>query len=223
MRDGRAGARAEDDCAPQEAALGGTCWSAVGTRWRVDAEGPGGAYHFTLALLAAGRVRADDHDGASPARDEWFQDGTLLRVFLGDRFVEYRTRVSNGTVLIGEAINVRGQRWSFRADRDFGEAPCAADEAHLDAACMTVAGTRWELDGHVVAFLDEGRVAVDDDADVTGRWEQVGQALSFTLEEGAPTRVAEVEDASELRGTYEGRDGSWSATRVRSLPPVMHE
>ncbi len=220
--DGRDGAGGADACASGTTSLGGNCWAATGTRWRVRADGPGGRYEFDLDLLAAGRARASDHDGASPAIDEWFLDGGRLRVFLSDRFVEYRAPVTNGTVLVGEAVNLRGQRWSFRADRDFGEAACAADEAPLAGACMTVAGTRWTLDGRVVAFLDAGEVAVDA-AEASGRWTQSGPALTFSLEAGAPTRVARVEDPSRLEGSFEGEGGSWSATRVVSLPPVMHE
>lgn len=221
-RDGRGAAPSGPECPPGFAPLGGRCWAGAGTRWRVQAEGPGGQYRFDLELLAAGRARANDHGGASPAVDEWFLDGSRLRVFLSDRFVEYRARVTNGTVLVGEAINVRGQRWAFRADRDFAEAPCAPGEARLEEGCMTVAGTRWELDGHVVAFLPDGLVARDAE-EATGRWSQAGPALTFSLAEGEPTRVAEVDDAATLRGTFEGQGGSWSATRVITLPPVMHE
>lgn len=203
--------------------LGASCWSAAGTHWRVQADGPGGAYRFDLTLLGAGRVRSTDHDGASPVSDEWSQNGSLLRIFLSDRFVEYRTRVSNGTVLIGEAINVRGQRWAFRADRDFEAAGCAGAEAVVEGVCMTVAGTRWQLDGQDVAFLAGGRVFVGAAEEASGGWEQVASALTFTLAEDGPTRVAQVASTSELSGTFEGSDGEWRATRVPAIPPVMHE
>ncbi len=222
-REGAAASGGGGACEADTTRLGASCWSAAGTHWRVQADGPGGVYRFDLALLGAGRVRATDHEGASPAIDEWTQDGSLLRIFLSDRFVEYRTRVTNGTVLIGEAINVRGQRWAFRADRDFGGGGCAPDEARLESACMTVAGTRWELDGQVVAFLAGGALAVGGAEEASGAWQQTSAALSFTLAEGEPAHVAEVASTSELSGTLEGSDGTWRATRLETIPPVMHE
>jgi hypothetical protein len=232
-RDAPPRASGEGACGPHEAPLGGTCWSAEGTRWRVRADGPGGAYRFDVELLAAGRVRATDHDAASPATDEWFQDGDRLRIFLSDRFVEYRARVTNGTVLIGEARNVRGQRWSWRADRDFGEAPCEASEARLEGACMTVAGTRWRLEpeggeARLVEFLAGGRLGTggrEDDAEAAGAWEQEGPRLSFTLEAPSERRFeARLTDDASLSGTFRGdaRAGRFTATRVESIPPVIH-
>jgi len=220
-RDGRDPSAGGDGCGPSATRLGRDCWSAEGTRWQVSADGPGGSYRFTLALLAAGRVRATDHDGADPAHDEWFQDGETLRVFLSDRFVEYRASVTNGTVLIGEAHNVRGQRWSFRADRDFGPGACAEDEARLDEACMSVAGTRWDLGGRVVTFLDEGQVAVDDAEPVPDAWTQRGAALSFQLAAEGPAHEAEVSSRDTLSGTVAG--AAFEATRVPTIAPVMHE
>lgn len=213
-------------CPRDRARLGGTCWTASGTRWRVQADGPGGDYRFELSLLAAGRARAGDHSQASPARDEWFQQGSTLRIFLSDRFVEYRTTVTNGTVLIGEAINVRGQRWSWRADRSFGDVPCDGEDARTDDGCMTVNGTRWRLaadgsDERLIEFLDGGRLAAGRSQ---GRWEQSGSALTFTLEEGGAEYIALIASATELSGRFSGGDdGAFSARRITSIPPVMHE
>ncbi|MBX3272876.1 MAG: hypothetical protein KF729_21620 [Sandaracinaceae bacterium] len=206
-------------CAAGATRVAGACWSAAGTRWTIDAHGPAGPYRFEVDLLAAGRARATDHHAASPATDEWFLDGGRLRILLSDRFVEYRAAVTNGTVLLGEAVNVRDQRWSFRADRAFGEAPCAPGEARLEGSCMTVAGTRWLLDGRVVAFLADGALALDAE-EPTGRWTQAGAALTFSLGDER-ARVATVDDESTLRGRFEEGDGEWRATRVPSLPPVV--
>lgn len=213
-----------EGCEADETRLGGTCWSAAGTRWRIEADGPAGAYRFEVAMLAAGRMRSTDHGAAAPAHDEWFQDGSLFRFFLSDRFVEYRTRITNGTVIVGEAINVRGQRWAWRGDRVFGEAACADSEVRLADGCMSVAGTVWEMDGRAVQFLEDGAVAVGDE-DGAGSWEQGGGSLRFTLSSGADARahVAELESSRELSGGYEGDEGSWSAARVLSVPPVLHE
>lgn len=193
----------------------------------MQADGPAGEYRFELSLLAAGRVRATDHAGASPAHDEWFQDGPLLRVFLSDRFVEYRARVTNGTVIIGEAINVRGQRWSWRADRQFGELACDGGDAQTEEGCLTVAGTRWRLeadgsDARVIEFLDDAELA---SGSSRGQWEQAGSAVTFTLEEGGPEYIALVEGSRELTGRFAGggQEGLFRATRVPSIPPVMHE
>ena len=214
-----------DGCAGGQTRLGEGCWSAAGTHWRVEADGPGGAYRFELDLLAAGRVRSTDHDAATPAHDEWFQDGPLLRILLSDRFVEYRARITNGTILVGEAVNVRGQRWSWVANRVFAETPCGPGETRLEGGCMTVAGTRWEVtaegsDPRLVEFLDGGRLGVGA-GEPEGRWEQAGAALRFSLSEGGPTFVAQVQSEQELRGA-DGAEHPFTASRVESIPPIIH-
>lgn len=217
-----AASAADDGCGPREARLGADCWSAVGTRWAVFADGPGGQYEFDLELFAAGRVRATDQASASPATDEWFQDGPLLRVFLADRFVEYRARVTNGTVLVGQAMNVRGQRWAFRATRVFGESTCDAREARIDGTCMTVAGTRWQLEAGtepvLVEFLADGALAAGPEPSAEDRWQQEGASLRFSL--GGRRFAAELREEATLRGTIDG-GGSFTATRVESIPPLL--
>lgn len=215
----------DDGCGATRVRLGAECWSAEGSRWAVFADGPGGAYEFDLELLAAGRVRSTDHAAAGPGADEWFQAGPLLRVFLSDRFVEYRARVTNGTVLVGDAINVRGQRWSWTAQRIFGDDACAADQARLDGACMSVAGTRWELDdggaAALVEFLGGGAVAVGS-SEGGDRWEQEGSTVRFSLDRGARELVAELTDGDTMVGTYSGPGGAgrFRATRVASIAPA---
>ena len=208
-----------DGCGPHATRLGAECWSAEGTRWQVLADAPEGAYELELELLAAGRVRATDAAAASPATDEWFQDGPLLRVLLADRFVEYRATVTNGTVLVGEAMNVRGERWSFRAQRLFTEGRCASGEARLpNDACMTVEGTRWELtQGGAVRSLEllaGGALATSsaDPAEGDG-WVQQGSIVRLT--------IADAELEGELEGADTLRGEGFTATRVPSVPPLL--
>ncbi len=210
-----------DGCGRERVRLETSCWSAEGTRWLVLADGPGGEYRFELELLAAGRVRARDHGAAGPASDEWFQEGPLLRVFLSDRFVEYRATISNGTVLTGEAMNVRGQRWEWRAQRIFGEGACAHDEARLPSSCMSIAGTRWELQTGggaplLLEFFAGGRMGRENE-----RWEQRAETLRFTI--GEREFVAQLRASAELVGTYSGSAGSgrFTAARVASIPPLV--
>lgn len=212
-------AAADDGCGPHATRLGAECWSAEGTRWEVLADAPEGAYTLELELLAAGRVRTTDHPTASPATDEWFQDGPLLRVLLADRFVEYRATVTNGTVLVGEAINVRGQRWGFRAQRRFSEGRCQSGEARLpNEACMTVEGTRWELTQggatRSIELLAAGALATSSADPAEGdRWAQEGSTVRLTI--GGTVLEGELEGADVLRG-----DG-FRATRVPSVPPLI--
>lgn len=217
-------AAADDGCGVHATRLGNDCWSAEGSRWAVAAEGPGGPYEFELELLAAGRVRANDHAASGPGADEWFQAGPILRVFLSDRFVEYRARVTNGTVLVGDAVNVRGQRWSWRAQRMFGESACAPDQARLASACFTVAGTRWRVSAgeheSLVEFLGDHTVAVG--TSTGDRWTQEGATLRFSLEGGARELVAELTESDRLEGTYSGSAGvgRFTAARVESIAPL---
>ncbi|MCZ7683236.1 MAG: hypothetical protein M5U28_32330 [Sandaracinaceae bacterium] len=211
-------AEPDDGCGPSATRLGAECWSAAGTRWSVVADGPSGEYTFELELLAAGRARATDDRSASPGSDEWFQDGRLLRVFLADRFVEYRASIENGTVLVGEATNVRGQRWSWSATRLFGESVCQEGEARVGEACFTVAGTRWQLgEGAPIELLAGGALARGgQDAAEGDRWEQRGEAVHFSL--GGRRYEGRLEGDRELRGTVDG--ASFTATRLESIPPL---
>jgi hypothetical protein len=210
----------DDGCGPRGARIAGACWSAVGTRWRVTTETSAGVDELDLELMAAGRVRSSDHGDASPAHDEWFQEGATLRVFLADRFVEYRATVTNGTVLVGEAINVRGQRWPWRAVRVFGEAACATGEARFEGACMTVAGTRWRIEGdeRIVELLRDGLVASSSADPSDDRWTQENDRVRFSI--GAQRFEGTLIDERTLRGTREGA-GAFTASRVESIPPPV--
>ena len=192
------------------------------------AQGPGESYEFELTLLRAGRVRSTDHAAAGPASDEWFQQGELLRVFLGDRFVEYRARIGNGTVLTGEALNVRGQRWSWRADRDFEQTVCARSEALVDDACLTVEGTRWRLEHEAthetLEFLAGGalgRGAGDPDATRVGTWSQTAEDVRFAFGSDETTFLARLENADQMTGSASSERGAhpFVAVRMPSLPP----
>lgn len=215
-------ALAGDGCGAQQTRVGGTCWSAEGTRWRVLADASAGVDEFELELLAAGRVRSTDNPHASPATDEWFQEGRFLRVFLAERFVEYRAEVTNGTVLVGDALNVRGQRWPWRGDRAFGEGACSPGEARLADACMTVEGTRWRVEGvdPVVELLGGGVVVAGGGDPGADRWEQEGTQVRFSLDEGARRFEGTLEGDAALRGLERGR-GAFVAHREASIPPPL--
>lgn len=212
-------------CPPELAILGGECWSAEGTEWQIAAAGPGGPYAFQVTLLAAGRARVTDHPSAGPAGDEWAQDGDVLRIFLADRFVEYRAQITNGTVLLGEARSVRGQRWSWRAERVFREIDCAPHEARLDRSCFDAAGTRWWISSEgrerLITLLGEGRVLTSGpEPSQEDRWEQQGSRLVVRL--GESELACDITSPDELAGTARaqgGREWLWSATRVETLAP----
>lgn len=226
---GASGPRADDspsDCPPGQFVLASSCWGPRGTRWQVRADGPAGDYNFEVEMLAASRLRATDHAGADPASDEWFQDGPLLRMFLSDRFVEYRAQVTNGTILVGEAENVRGQAWSFRARRLFGESACGTHEARVQDACMTMSGTHWRLSGDgidesTVHFMGEGQLAFGSNRpSESDRWEQNGASLALTFGEHRMTATIAAEDT--LEGEFVGREGRWRAEILALVAPVFH-
>lgn len=212
-------AREPDPCPTEgEVRLGRICWNPAGSRWHITAAAPGGEHAFDVELLAAYRLRATDHPAADPATDEWYVDGNTLRLFLSNRFVEYRAPMTNGTVMVGEAINVRGETWSWRGDRVPSGGDCRAEEARVGEVCFALAGTRWTLHDptgdRVVHFAPGGSVLVDDREPEEGdRWSQRGAELRFTLH--GREHVATVQDAERLAGT------GWTADRVRLYPPPM--
>jgi hypothetical protein len=203
-----------------ELRLGRICWSPVGSRWHLTAMAPGGEYAFDVELLPANRLRSTDHPAAGPGTDEWFADGNTLRLFLADRFVEYRADVTNGTVMVGNAVNARGESWEWRGDRMQIGGGCGPDEAEIDGTCFAMAGTRWRVTTSrgavVVHFAPEGRLLVDQGTpSESNRWSQEGATLRFTLD-GQEHSATITGDASRLSGN------GWSAEREPLYPPPMH-
>ena len=184
---------------------------------------PGGEYAFDVELLPANRLRATDHPAAAAATDEWYVDGNSLRLFLQNRFVEYRADVTNGTVVVGEAQNVRGEGWTWRGDRMQIGGGCHPEEAPAGETCITVAGTQWQLRGpggeRVIHFESEGVLLTDSSApSKASRWSQQGDQLRFTIDDVEHT--ARVEHADRLAGTAGG--AQWTAELLPLYPPPMH-
>lgn len=202
-----------------EVRLGRICWNPVGSRWHLTAMAPGGEYAFDVELLPANRLRATDHPAAGPATDEWFVDGNTLRLFLANRFVEYRADLTNGTVMVGQAENTRGDSWEWRGDRMSMTGGCQSDEADLGEICFAMAGTRWTLheggQSRVVHFAPEGRVLLDQGGAEGDTWTQEGTTVRFTI--GGHEHTAEIRgDTQQLSGN------GWEAERVQLYPPPMH-
>lgn len=206
-----------------ELRLGRVCWNPAGSRWHLTAMAPGGEYAFDVELLAQNRLRSTDHPAASPATDEWYVEGNTLRFFLQNRFVEYRADMTNGTVMIGDASNVRGDSWEWRGDRMQVGGGCHPDEAQRDEVCINLAGTQWTVrtpSGERVIHFEAGGALLTDQGGPTegNRWTQQGPQLSFTLDGAEYT--ATIESADALSGSVGG--GQWSATPVPLYPPPMH-
>ena len=225
-------ARRREPCPnPNEARMGTLCWSPVGSRWQITANAPGGEYAFDIELLEAGRVRASDHPDASPGTDEWVIDDGLLRVFLANRYVEYRGELTNGTVIVGTAVNVRGDSWEWRGDRMHVGGGCPDEELTLPAregtapgeeGCFTMAGTRWTMRSgageFVVSFGADGHVQSEragDSGSDDDTWTQSGANLSFTLD-GSQQHTATITRFDRIEGS------GWSLERLPTYPPAMH-
>lgn len=213
-------ARGPDPCPTAgEVRLGRICWNPTGSRWHLTALAPGGEYAFDVELLPANRLRSTDHPASGPSTDEWFVDGNTLRLFLANRFVEYRADLSNGTVMVGQAENVRGDSWEWRGDRMQVGGDCQADEADLGELCFAIAGTRWTLhegDRNVVIhFGPEGRLLLDQGGAEGDTWSQQGSTVRFTI--GGREHSAELQSAaSQLSGN------GWTAERLELFAPPMH-
>jgi hypothetical protein len=206
-----------------ELRLGRVCWNPTGSRWHLTAMAPGGEYAIDVELLPANRLRATDHPAAAAATDEWYVDGNSLRFFLQNRFVEYRADVTNGTVIVGEAQNVRGEGWSWRGDRMQIGGGCHPDEAPSGETCIALAGTQWRLrgpSGERVIHFEAGGVLLTDGsaASEANRWSQEGAQLTFTLD--GVEHTARVESAERLSGA--AGSAQWTAEPIPLYPPPMH-
>jgi hypothetical protein len=202
------------------------CFDPAGSRWRVTADAPGGRYEFDVELMAGGRLRATDHPAAAPGTDEWIVEEDELRLFLANRFVEYRGRFSNGSVVVGEAANVRGDRWDWRADRIHTGSRCLGNElATSDAdepGCYSAAGSRWTVTSagrsFVVELAANGSLTSNDPSDTTAgndTWEQVGATLRLHFDERARSFEATLRpaDLAHLSGTMTG-GGTFTAEAI---------
>jgi hypothetical protein len=206
-----------------EVRLGQICWNPTGSRWHITALAPGGEYAFDVELLPANRLRSTDHPMANGSTDEWFADGGSLRLFLQNRYVEYRADISNGTVIIGDAQNVRGDAWTWRGDRMQASPNCQPGEAQAGETCIALVGTQWLLRGpsgeRVIHFEAEGLLLTDTSAvDGQNRWSQEGRRLRFTLD--GVEHTAEIQSAERLEGT--SGSAQWTAELVPLYPPPMH-
>ena len=214
------------------------CWDPTGSRWPVTSGAPGGELVFDVELMAGGRVRATDHEASSPATDEWFADEGTLRIFLGSRWVEYRGELTNGTLLVGQAVSARGDGWDWRAQRVHGGG-CPAEELVAseadEPACYSAAGSRWTVRGRsgssfVVELGAAGQLYSDDANDTTtgnDTWEQTGTALVLRFDDGASEYTATLQPADLTRLAGNARDASgatwaFSAEAVPSFPPPIH-
>lgn len=206
------------------------CFDPVGTHWHVTSSAPGGQLEFDLELMAGGRVRATDHPAAGPGTDEWFVEENELRVFLANRFVEYRGHFSNGSVIVGEVANVRGDRWDFRADRVHQGGRCLGNELAVndadEPACFSAAGSRWTVSTagrtFVVELAANGTLTSDDPRDTTpgnDTWEQEGGTLRLFFDERATTYegTLHASELSRFGGTVTG-GGAFTAEAVPTYP-----
>lgn len=201
------------------------CFDPVGSRWRVTSNAPGGRLDFEVELMAGGRVRATDHPAASPGTDEWFVEDDELRIFLANRYVEYRGRFTNGSVVVGEAANVRGDRWDWRADRIRGARRCAGNELITNDAdepgCYSAAGSRWTITvggrSFVVMLAANGTVNSEDPEDATPNddtWEQEGSTLRLRFDGGARVFEGRLEASNLARWNGTSPSGPFTAEAV---------
>lgn len=206
-----------------------TCWSPVGSRWTVVADAPSGRAEFVVELLDGGRARSTDHPTSTPGVDEWSVDRAhTLRIFLADRFVEYRGEVTNGSLFVGTATNVRGDSWNFRARRLHDGASCRPNELALgdgtaERGCFSAAGTRWHVTAgasqYDVVLDGNGRLVVDDGSPGNDTWEQVGGTIRLFFDDRART----LEGTVSAGHTDAIRGSGFEARRITLASPPIRQ
>gem|GEM_PF-2372282 len=208
------------------------CWNPTGSRWHVTTQAPGGELTFELELMAGGRVRSTDDAAGGPATDEWFVQEDVVRIFLQNRYVEYRGQLTNGSLLVGDVTNVRGDIWDFRAERRHGGS-CAAGEFTTseagDPACYSAAGSRWNVSARGSSFTVElgsgGTLTSNLSSDTTtgnDRWEQAGNEVHLRFDDGAAVYDATLSAGLDrLEGSGHDASGTFTFTAqpVQSYPP----
>ena len=90
----------------------GTVASVAGTTW--VGPDPHGR-HYTYEFLPDGTLRYTYETG-SFSDAYWKQDGDSIYMSINDKFSERRGRIT-GNHMEGDAWNVKGERWTWQADK----------------------------------------------------------------------------------------------------------
>lgn len=90
----------------------------LGSRWSLSTDVPGEkVYRYDIVFHPGGRLENHHPNDKTPDNDTWEQRGLIVIFRYNDNFITYTGRFENARTLQGEAVNIRGLKFPWKAER----------------------------------------------------------------------------------------------------------
>ena len=92
--------------------------SVLGSRWSLSSDVPGEkSYRYDIVFHPRGRLENHHPNDKTPDNDTWEQRGSTVILKFNDSYITYTGQFENPRTLKGEALNIRGLRFPWVAER----------------------------------------------------------------------------------------------------------
>lgn len=94
------------------------CQSIVGSRWSLSTDVPGEqAYRYDIVFHRGGRLENHHPNDKTPDNDTWEQRDSTVILKFNNSYITYTGQFENSRTLKGEALNIRGLKFPWKAER----------------------------------------------------------------------------------------------------------
>ncbi len=92
--------------------------SVVGQRWSLSTDVPGEkVYRYDIVFHPGGRLENHHPNDRTPDNDTWEQRGSTVILKFNNSYITYTGQFENPRTLKGEALNIRGLQFPWKAER----------------------------------------------------------------------------------------------------------
>ncbi len=92
--------------------------SLTGSRWSLSTDVPGErVYRYDIVFHPGGRLENHHPNDKTPDNDSWEQRGSTVILKFNDNYITYTGQFEDVRTLKGEALNIRGLRFPWMAER----------------------------------------------------------------------------------------------------------
>lgn len=90
----------------------------LGSRWSLSTDVPDEkVYRYDIVFHPGGRLENHHPNDKTPDNDTWEQRGLIVIFRYNDNFITYTGRFENARTLQGEAVNIRGLKFPWKAEQ----------------------------------------------------------------------------------------------------------